>query len=221
MKQHKGKSLKKMSNTTKKQVLFFKLPIASSLALVLGVSVGMAAAAKQSGSDSKITSGDIEITSGRQTGAIEMTNSGSTAITVTFSGNSSLNADITRDGNISSGSAKDVTVKFTNGTTMTGNINTGVMKEGNDFSSNIVTFSGASNVQEIVLTGNIYSGGARSSNDGNHVTFTNGSMRGDIIAEIKYYGGYNSVTFSQDDAKLEGNINSYGAAARGGGGEHS
>ena len=180
--------------------------------------MGSAAATKQSGSNSKITSGDIEITSGRQTGAIEMTNSGSTAITVTFSGNSSLNADITRDGNISSGSAKDVTVKFTNGTTMTGNINTGVMKEGNDFSSNIVTFSGASNVQDIVLTGNIYSGGARSFNDGNHVTFTNGSMRGDIIAEIKYYGGYNSVTFSQDDAKLEGNINSYGAPARGGGG---
>ena len=205
------------SSTKSSQKNIFKPLIASSLALALGVSVGMAAATKQSGSNSKITSGDIEITSGRQTGAIEMTNSGSTAITVTFSGNSSLNADITRDGNIFSGSAKDVTVKFTNGTTMTGNINTGVMKEGNDFSSNIVTFSGASNVQDIVLTGNIYSGGARSFNDGNHVTFTNGSMHGDIIAEIKYYGGYNSVTFSQDDAKLEGNINSYGAPARGGG----
>ncbi|WP_300224013.1 autotransporter outer membrane beta-barrel domain-containing protein [uncultured Helicobacter sp.] len=192
-------------NPTK--ALGFKPLIATSLALALGVSVMYA---QENGNSTPISSGNIIINKGEQTGDIIMVHNNQNNFSVTFKTGTSLHADITRDGNMYDPNAGNVTVNFNNGSTMVGNIKTGVAEEGNDFSSNIVTFSDASNVEDIVLTGNIYSGGARSDNDGNHVTFTNGSMRGDIITEIKYYGGYNSVTFSQNGAKLEGNINSSG-----------
>ena len=124
-----------------------------------------------------------------------------------------LKGDITRQSDFP-WDGKDVVVNFQNGATMEGNIKQG-MGGRNDFSANKVTFDGATNATDVVFAGNIYSGGTGAAhsvdkNNGNHVTFTKGSMKGNIEADGNWdpRWGYNKVTFKQEGAKLEGNITS-------------
>ncbi|WP_158657712.1 beta strand repeat-containing protein, partial [Helicobacter sp. 'house sparrow 1'] len=139
-------------------------------------------------------------------------NNVNTTITIKGGGLKGSIKNKTAEGN-SSGSIGDLIVNFEDGAVMEGgNIVSGY----NDFQAKIVTFKGASNGSDIVLTGDITSsgtgpvGGLKKEN-GNHVTFENGSMKGDVNAyEASGRAGYNSITFKDSNAKLEGNISAKG-----------
>ena len=120
---------------------------------------------------------------------------------ITFDTKTNMIGNITRNGGLGSPSVGDLTVNFKAGSTLQGNIQTGVLGNGNDYSSNQVTFSGTTNVTDIVMKGDIISYGTGVGNNttpdnGNHITFTNGSMQGNVTAhEQSGRGGYNTITF--------------------------
>ena len=119
------------------------------------------------------------------------------------------NANMGRDNAQGTASPNNgVKINLTSGATMIGDI----LGEANGMDSlkKIVTFSGASNPSQVILTGNIISYGTNAKtailfdkSAGNHITFEAGSMQGSIIASNSFAQvsrnkkGYNNITFGK------------------------
>lgn len=211
----------KKSNKTQNSKVFRPL-VASSLALALGVSV--VCGVDYHGSSGKVF--DLyQPTDPYGTDQIYLDTNSSGDYTVNV-GNPQygigIKGQIGGAGTHGSTSTGDLIVNFKIGSSLIGNIQTGVASDGNDFSSNQVTFSGGSS-WETVLTGDIISygtgsGGRFDPNNGNHVVFEAGSMAGNIQAlstrptgkDYNTYG-YNTVTFSGNmEQKIDGSITASG-----------
>lgn len=211
----------KKSNKTQKSKVFQPL-IASSLALALGVSVSVGQTPSKQ--ERNINSaGSHTIASGNYNGNILPPQDSATDTNVTIG----TTGQVTFVGNIGgqvngNNTVADINVDFNLGSTMQGNIQTGISGNGNDFSSNNVTFNGGTGN---VLTGNILSYGTgdwhgMDSANGNHVVFASGSMNGNISTftstpsgyEVKYSRyGYNEVSFTASaNQSINGNITTTG-----------
>ncbi|MCE3039070.1 beta strand repeat-containing protein, partial [Helicobacter anatolicus] len=117
----------------------------------------------------------------------------------------------------------DLIVNFEDGAVMEGNIGHSTTSEANDFQKKQVTFkaqtsntpASKNSEDNFVLTGNITSYGTGPgwsaelhTENGNHVTFEHGSMKGNISSgyDTRTREGYNKVTFQGENAKLVGSI---------------
>ena len=194
----------KKSNKTQKSKVFQPL-IASSLALALGVSVAYGTDVTQSGDYNAKQELNIYLPSNNSNSIV--VNLGNTHSNIAFRGKIGGRDGLTLgDPNVG-----NVIVNIMQGSGFTGNIQTGLASNGNDFSSNQVTFSGARDANgtgATVFVGNIISygtgsGGRLDTDNGNHVTFQEGSMEGNIRAlstapsnENWVTKGYNEVIFS-------------------------
>ena len=157
--------------------------------------------------DAETINGDIIFSSGNLDDS-----QGKSSITITkaLNGNISTTTTMGRKGTQDSGESNGeastnngVTINFTSGATMTGDIEGyGV---GYDSLKRMVNFSGGSN--KIVLTGNVFSYGTNAKTEksldktaGNHITFNQGNMDGSIVSTSGNgqpgKKGYNNITFS-------------------------
>ncbi|RDU70881.1 hypothetical protein CQA57_08070, partial [Helicobacter anseris] len=155
---------------------------------------------------SNTTSGDFSFK-----GNLQLIGGGAN-LTATFNKDMIGNIGAQINGNSNAGTLK---ANFNNGAKLTGNIQTGIKDTvgGNDFTKKEVIFDGAGNATDIVMQGNIIAygtgyGGNLNKEKGNHVTFTKGSMQGNIEARIDGAArqGYNKITLGQQDSKITGNI---------------
>ncbi|MCE3037609.1 hypothetical protein LW135_07215, partial [Helicobacter sp. faydin-H20] len=124
-------------------------------------------------------------------------------------------------------STKDLNITFENAK-MVGIIGHTNSSQANDFQKKVITFKKTpqstatqeENGDNFVLEGDIISYGTGTvqtnpnTNKGNHVTFENGSMKGNIRAlRINNRGGYNKVTFKDANTTFQGKIESAGSYA--------
>ena len=199
----------------------FKPIIASSLALALGVSVGNGQ--DHSGSGDITGVGEHNILSGSYSGNIKRPNGSGDMMTVNVGTTSKVIFTGSIGGNeLNDPKTADLVVNFLNGSTLQGNIETAA----NYFAENRVTFTSGASTSSLdasnnfVMTGNIisrgtgYGSGYLGTENGNHIVFEQGSMKGNIEVSRDPYRrlGYNEVTFKQQGAILEGKIIASGSA---------
>ncbi|RDU72787.1 hypothetical protein CQA57_06250, partial [Helicobacter anseris] len=151
-----------------------------------------------------------------------------TDATITFdkSANASSLEVKTNIGGIGNGSynAGALKINFNNETKLTGNIQNGNADNANDFVKNEVSFNGATtSADTIVMKGNIISYGTGygnvppDENRGNHVTFTKGSLQGNIEARGRNSrSGFNKVVFGDTNGgqKIKGSVLANGATSQ-------
>lgn len=149
------------------------------------------------------------------------------ALGISVGNSQAISGNITDDGsydsttdqtaNINLSTSGTATVNLTNGAVLTGTITADSDKQKQ--TKNVVTFEGAQQADKVVLIGNIESSGTAKANYdydetyGNHITFTAGSMQGNITANltgINQSPGYNDVTFT--NGKLIGSISALGGS---------